>query len=919
MQLPQRGGRALRVALAMGGGVSLGTFSGAALGEALKLLIAFGCYQDPKTGQIRRYREVVLDAFSGASAGALALAAMLRVLIQPEDYLEGGVMAKAGLPTLDKAEARIDSEYASVLAAEDDANRDRVRSQLAAAQLVQDVQHYAWGRRIGMDVLLGMAQQNDPDGAGGPGLPSADPTWQARSVTAPSLLNSDAVAKIASDILQHPSSNGKDQHVLLADRVLYACSLASFVPLRADARHQLLRGGAEMFERWAAATGGSSSPRRDLRVFDLFLKKVTGAEILKSKEVFPGRWVRYSVDKVADQTGSLFGSDAWKRIGATAIACGAFPLALSPVTLRRFHFEMAAELPDLIPPNDDPATEYPFTYIDGGLFNNQPVREAFRLAAFLDAHAPFDDYDRRLIHVTPNAGTLPSVLKVKALQDFTIQEVKARAKPLDAGEVNDQGIARRSTALRLIDQAGAVLGALLDQGRTREADRVAMVCNVFERRSMLRTLTLSQPVGELTDAMIDELWNWCKKQLDELRRTAMVPPGTLSVEEELARVAGELSRSQAAHLGVSSITMESILSFTAKRGSDPNAPLLFKLLQLVALDIALDLSGKDELARLISIAPIVLDGTTPNPNLAPGVDPTSLREVSISLQSQYRRYQLPGGPIFGLMGFMIRSHRAHERDVARHAAKVFLQWGGVLPPLPDGVAPPQSPRTFTKAELRELSAMYDKLIDRVKDVLKDAKELNIPCLGRVLINGIIDKIAGSFDNASKREAMSQEVLVRVRLGDGLKSASNDVKRSLRLGTLRPDSKSIGSDGFKLLEPGADPSIAEPQLIATWTRLIEESTSVWKWRFTPLDGLPSSQSDDVVVEARVNGLTLQARVSWPSSAPGESPAQADMLRRLNASPLPQLTLVATLKGGQLSLEEPAVPFESWLDIESLLKV
>ena len=28
---------------------------------------------------------------------------------------------------------------------------------------------------------------------------------------------------------------------------------------------------------------------------------------------------------------------------------------------------------------------FPFTYIDGGAFNNEPIREAFRLASFLDS------------------------------------------------------------------------------------------------------------------------------------------------------------------------------------------------------------------------------------------------------------------------------------------------------------------------------------------------------------------------------------------------------------------------------------------------------------------------------------------------------------------------------------------------------
>lgn len=39
-------GRKLKLAFAMGGGVSLGTFSGAALTEAIKQLIVYGGYKN---------------------------------------------------------------------------------------------------------------------------------------------------------------------------------------------------------------------------------------------------------------------------------------------------------------------------------------------------------------------------------------------------------------------------------------------------------------------------------------------------------------------------------------------------------------------------------------------------------------------------------------------------------------------------------------------------------------------------------------------------------------------------------------------------------------------------------------------------------------------------------------------------------
>ncbi|MEM7487405.1 MAG: hypothetical protein AAF348_19525, partial [Bacteroidota bacterium] len=66
----------VKVCLAMGGGVSLGTFSGASLTVAIKLLLLFGL---DKKGN--KYTDVVIDGMSGASAGAIALVIMLKSLI----------------------------------------------------------------------------------------------------------------------------------------------------------------------------------------------------------------------------------------------------------------------------------------------------------------------------------------------------------------------------------------------------------------------------------------------------------------------------------------------------------------------------------------------------------------------------------------------------------------------------------------------------------------------------------------------------------------------------------------------------------------------------------------------------------------------------------------------------------------------
>ncbi|MCH8487389.1 MAG: hypothetical protein LAT75_11035, partial [Candidatus Cyclonatronum sp.] len=81
--------RELRLAMAMGGGVSLGTFSGGALTQSLKLLFINNLVN--WINEEDSYDRIVIDAFSGASAGALSLTLMLRAMCFPEEgVLEEG-------------------------------------------------------------------------------------------------------------------------------------------------------------------------------------------------------------------------------------------------------------------------------------------------------------------------------------------------------------------------------------------------------------------------------------------------------------------------------------------------------------------------------------------------------------------------------------------------------------------------------------------------------------------------------------------------------------------------------------------------------------------------------------------------------------------------------------------------------------
>lgn len=69
--------KTLRLGFIMGGGVSLGSFSSAALCESIKQLLVYAEYEDT-AGQKRPYARIEIDVLTGSSAGAISLGIMLR-------------------------------------------------------------------------------------------------------------------------------------------------------------------------------------------------------------------------------------------------------------------------------------------------------------------------------------------------------------------------------------------------------------------------------------------------------------------------------------------------------------------------------------------------------------------------------------------------------------------------------------------------------------------------------------------------------------------------------------------------------------------------------------------------------------------------------------------------------------------------
>ncbi|MEW6283743.1 MAG: hypothetical protein AB1758_34345, partial [Candidatus Eremiobacterota bacterium] len=221
----QRGDRELRVGFAMGGGVALGTFNGAALSEALKLLIRHAFYDDD--GVRKRYQRVVVDVFSGASAGSMSLFLMLRSLAHPERLDQAaGKLGELGSDDLPEGE----------------------RLDLLAAQAMQNDQYEAWVEEVHIDGLLGRDPKREL--AGEPGI-----------------LGRGLVDAIAARRLRF-SDGGLDgtfpNRRILGKRVLYCSTLANLTATLVDARG----------EQGAPGDPGLADPftsrvHRDVRVFDL--------------------------------------------------------------------------------------------------------------------------------------------------------------------------------------------------------------------------------------------------------------------------------------------------------------------------------------------------------------------------------------------------------------------------------------------------------------------------------------------------------------------------------------------------------------------------------------------------------------------------------------------------------------------------
>ena len=465
----------------MGGGVSLGAFSGSALTEALKLLLIEGLDDEG-----RRYTHIELDSMSGASAGAVSLAIMLSCLLNYKRYLAEG----EPIPNNKFRLTDIDQDLSDQFGPDWHTRYEKHIEPLRALQLAQKLQEKLWVDKLKMTDLMR--------------LDKFDPV-EKDSV---SLLDRGLLIELAGDYILNDLDQIKDgeSYIISKERFLFACSLTNLIPLvlgnpqDPDDITEPLVG--ELHKAHA------SYNHKELRVFDFQLNREQQEQksrLTKAITIGKNKSFHYQIDQ----------PETWSMISATCLACAAFPFAFEPVVLRRYKYEYKIDTPEALeggvdivfePEFEADSNEYNapvfqsdytmkynkridqsvpwqtarrtiktgapeeeeesflFSYIDGGTLNNEPIREAFRLANYLDSRdpAPQTAYDRIVIFVDPIVRTEPIKHNSPSFYKYNVKNRFNRLYIRRNGEWN-----------RLTSYVQKLIQTLRDQGAIKEEHKIS--------------------------------------------------------------------------------------------------------------------------------------------------------------------------------------------------------------------------------------------------------------------------------------------------------------------------------------------------------------------------------------------------------------------------------------------------------------
>jgi len=672
----------------MGGGVSLGTFSGAALSETIKQAILHAGYYEQKGDQdvFIKYDKVVIDVFAGASAGSMSLSIMLRGLChQTEEELKN---AKTTLI----ADTSIEFEKLN----------PEIQKDLIVAQVVQNLQEDIWVNEINIDKLLGTT-----------------PGQQAELIYHGGLFRNKALEDIAKKYfkLDEAFETGFANRRILSSEVIFGSSLTNLTGLKLDSR----KGKPNIDPNYAASADAfSSRSHKEFRVFHLFFDEKHKELVKDNPEEFPPKWLRYHNGKTKrNYFGNLGEKKAWSRIVATSIACGAFPFAFEPVALERFAFEFEQWPAVLTADICEKATgrkeqlSYPFSYIDGGTFNNEPVREAFRMASFLDAKDDPESFDRLIVFVDPSIAPESVDFRVPVHQRYSVKKPRKILGLLDGYD-----LIKKSTLDRLIPHIGNLLSVIIDEGRVNENDKLGYISDLFATKSKYN-LILEQIIDHSTvkPDVIDKIKDELIKLIQLDRINELLPVGALTLEGELLRVINDNKKDFF-------VIRELVADFTQNGSAGIRVKfhkLFLKALFTVFIDRLLNLTGKSRESKIMAIAPVnIVDG-------------------KMEIQT------LPGDYLFGFAGFTSKLPNVFEVSLAKYSALIFMKEIGLIkreqkiPEIPLWTNQVEFAKEYV-LKLRDIDARIENLFmnSKIIDVLPLVDQFVLTNLSKAVKNALED-------------------------------------------------------------------------------------------------------------------------------------------------------------------------------------
>lgn len=641
--------KTLRICLAMGGGVSLGSFSGGSLTEALKLLILYG---KDKNGA--PYEKVIVDGMSGASAGAIALTIMLKSLIDYKGMLS---LADENLTEEDLVK-EIEETYFKENPMQASNHRDI--ETLKALQLAQKIQYKIWVEEVDALKLYGE---------------KAKKSFKHNSKDGFALLERKLLEKLTKRYLMADVDiNISNKQLLNEDRVIFACSLTNLLPI------EVLKSKddtSKLEKNFQKSTGSQS--HSELRIIDFVFNHES--ETYQNKPT-DDRWLKFSKsDEVDGKTKLDINSKAaWATIAASALACGAFPIAFEPVLLKRYCSEYGGKeaysqwpkqflsIQDDINQaeqnqrsrftwnsyfneKDKPRLDYDsfnFPYIDGGTFNNEPIREAFKIGSFQDFDREIENEDRLVLFVDPI---------VRKDQDHSF-----RLNSLSAISVkSDNSIKESDEISKLTNTVSNIIGVLANQGSIKEEHKIIDVKeNLKLRETIYAYIGKNEDLGEnLNLDILEATFIKIKKNLNK----GIISLGTrLPIEYflvQLKKNCKELGIADGACLRIDEDRLKS-LKKAIENGTIDTIDEAY-----IILDIH---SNEDRTAFAQAVFKMIIDFSLNTD----GKRENAFRAAILPITSNLETTQLPGEEIFAFGGFASVKSRKYAFEYSKYSALLSL-------------------------------------------------------------------------------------------------------------------------------------------------------------------------------------------------------------------------------------------------------